>query len=176
MPLYPCSVCGKPVEMPAAWRKRHKHVFCSDKCNQTPCVPKKCATCGATFYATAQSAGQAKFCSIECRHARDRKEQVHKKNPKITRTCQQCGKQFEVRKSVGKNALYCSKACFHASGKLTPGRGSENPHWKPKITVVCAYCGKEFETPGKTREKFFCSLSCYNSKQSQFRHYKRVHR
>jgi uncharacterized protein (DUF1330 family) len=45
-----------------------------------------------------------------------------------------------------------------------------------RIVKNCPICGKEFETPGKTREKFFCSLSCYNSKQSQFRHYKRVHR
>jgi len=160
MPRHPkvnvtCQACGKK------FGKHYSHVkqynFCSRKCMSVDCIPVTCEQCGKEFLTNARGYTGAKFCSTECRNARNSKEQVHKKAPKITRVCQQCGKQFEVRKSVGKNALYCSLACFHASGKLTPGRGSENSNWKPKVAIVCAYCGKEFETfPSRGERTKYC--------------------
>ena len=156
MPLYPCSACGKPIDVPESRRKKSVHIFCSDKCRRTPCVPIKCVVCGCTFLVAARGAGDAKYCSRDCFLAHNRQEEVHKKAPKITRTCQHCGKQFDVRKSVGRNASYCSKECFHASGKLG-GIGSNNPHWKEKVLITCAYCGKEFETvPSRGERKKYC--------------------
>lgn len=163
MPRHPkvvvtCQACGKTFSK--HYCNITQYNFCSRKCISVDCIPTTCAQCGKEFLTNGRSYTEAKFCSTECRNARDRKEQVHKKNPKITRICQQCGKQFEVRKSVGKNALYCSKACFHASGKFATGFGSDNPKWKPKITVVCAYCGKEIETyPSRDGRKKYCCQS-----------------
>ena len=156
MPLYPCAICGRPVEKPEAWRKRTEHVFCSDKCRSTPFIPKRCEICGNTFYVTAQSAGQAKFCSAECRHERDRKEQVHKHGKLVTKTCERCGKEFSVRASVAKVQRYCSQKC---SGAVIGENhtGTNSPVWKDRITVVCAYCGKEFETyPSRNGRRKYC--------------------
>ena len=162
MPRHPkvtvtCQACGKSFEKHHCKVKQYN--FCSRKCMSVDCIPAICEQCGTEYLTNARSYAEAKFCSVDCRNARNRGEQVHKRAPKIKRICQHCGKQFEVRKSVGKNALYCSKKCFHASGKLTPGRGSDNPKWKPKITVACAYCGKQFETyPSRNgRTKYCCN-------------------
>ena len=151
-----CQACGKTFSK--YYGKVVQYNFCSRECISVDCIPATCAQCGEEFLTNGRSYTEAKFCSTECRNAHNRIEQTHKNAPKITRTCQQCGKQFDVRKSVGKSALYCSKKCFHASGKLTPGHGPDNPHWKPKITVVCAYCGKQFETfPSRNgRSKYCC--------------------
>jgi len=156
MPLYPCSACGKPIDVTESRRKKSVHIFCSDECRWTPFIPKRCVVCGNTFLTTAGHAGKAKYCSHDCFLTHNREGEVHKKAPKITRTCQHCGKQFDVRKSVGKNASYCSKECFHASGKLG-GIGPNNPHWKEKVLITCAYCGKEFETvPSRGERKKYC--------------------
>lgn len=157
MPLYPCAACGKPIEMPAAWRKKSKYVFCSDQCRKTPCVPKECAQCGRTFRVCAQGAGDAKWCSDECRNAAIRQEQRHKKVPTVTLKCAHCGKEFSVRRTYQDKQLYCSKQCFYAA-KFTPKHGESAAAWKEKLTRVCDYCGKEFEVqPSRSKQLYCCA-------------------
>lgn len=158
MPVYPCSICGKQIEMPWAWRKKREHVFCSDKCRWTPFIPKKCIVCGTTFLSAAGSASKAKYCSDTCFRAHCRDHEIHKKGKLVTKRCERCGKEFSVRSSVAKVQRFCSLAC---AGKTIGEnhQGENSPVWKERVTLVCVYCGKEFETfPCRNdgRRKYCC--------------------
>ncbi len=156
MPLYPCSACGKPIDVPESRRAMGEHIFCSKECRQTPCVPKTCVVCGSTFYVAARGAGKAKYCSTDCFHAHNRIEEVHKRGKLVTKKCERCGKEFSVRSSVAKVQRYCSQAC---SGKHLGDlfAGSQSPVWRERIKITCAYCGKEFEVvPSRGERTKYC--------------------
>lgn len=144
MEIYHCSVCSVEVETYPSVRKKVQHIFCSDTCRFTPFIPKQCTECGKEFLATAQTARNTKFCSKDCRNAKNRREEVHKKTPKTKLICEYCKKEFSVRRSIGKVQRYCSQTC---SGRAIGQQqtGENNSKWKPKIKVVCNYCGKNFE-------------------------------
>lgn len=163
MDSYPCRACGKPVQLPDAWRKRMRYVFCSKQCRLTRCISTTCQECGESFLTTAQGLHDAKFCSKTCQNARDRREQVHKKAPKTELVCEECGKTVAVRRTVAAHGQrFCSKECFwkHA-GWLGGKHGQANPKWKPKAVLQCPQCGKSFETyPSRANRTRFCSKEC----------------
>ena len=156
MPLYPCSACGKPIDVPESRRRKSIHIFCSDECRKTPCVPKTCVVCGTNFLVVARGSGDAKYCSYECWKAHNRIDQVHKHIKQVTKTCERCGKEFSVRSSTARGQRYCSRKCAAKYlGDLFAGE--QSPVWKERIKLVCAYCGKEFETvPSRGERTKYC--------------------
>jgi len=153
---FPCSVCENPILMHECHRKRLNHVYCSDGCRGTAHIRMQCAECSNTFLVSGISAGQAKFCSEECRRARNRREQNHKKGKLATKTCERCNKVFRVRPSIAKVQRYCSQKCSSVEiGKKHQGKNS--PVWKEKLKITCAHCGKEFEVhPSRSGRRKYC--------------------
>jgi endogenous inhibitor of DNA gyrase (YacG/DUF329 family) len=65
----PCEVCGKPVRVSPAQRKRGDGRFCSVECRgikQRNRVEKSCETCGKPFVVIATRRNTARFCSASC--------------------------------------------------------------------------------------------------------------
>ena len=154
MPSYPCSVCGKSINMPSAWRRKSTYVFCSDECRNTPIVSCQCVVCGNTYLERAQFAGRARFCSNDCFQKYNRDLKVHQRYATYKLTCDKCGKEFSVRKNQSDVQRYCSRRCAKQSNPLV---GERNPKFKPKVQVTCAYCGVRFETyPSRTARKYCC--------------------
>lgn len=120
-------------------------------------VTKKCQECGRSYKISSQFAYSSKFCSTDCRNARNRREQVHKKSVKATVTCQNCDKPFQVRRGMAKVQKYCSRSCAMSDIHGSQHTGQNNHKWKPKVKVICLYCGKEFETyPSRQGRKHYC--------------------
>lgn len=90
-------------------------------------VDRVCDYCGDDF--TARRArvdrGEAKYCSLECRH--DAREQ----QGTVDRTCKECGEEFTVLKTQldHRPADYCSLEC--TGEKQSRERlGEDHPNWK----------------------------------------------
>lgn len=151
-----CCACGREFQKFPKDARRGKYHFCSKECLYTPCIPVTCQECGRDFLARGSVRGEIKFCSDECRNARNRREQTYKKSPTITLTCERCGKSFDVRRSVGKVQRYCSQQCSGAAvGERA--QGENNVKWKPKVNVTCDYCGKSFDTfPSRVGRRKYC--------------------
>lgn len=151
-----CCACGTVFFLFPKDAKRSEHHFCCRQCQSTPCIPRKCQECGKIFYVTGYNYSQVKFCSDECRNARNRREQTHKKQPQVELICERCGNPFHVRHSIARFQRYCSQKC---SGEAIGERnsGANSPTWKGKITITCAYCGKEFQTfPSRQGRRRYC--------------------
>lgn len=149
-----CAACGKPVFIHHAHVGRSKYVFCSKECARTPIVPITCKQCGTEFLAVAQFAGQASWCSRECRNAYLRETEAHKHTKQVTKVCERCGAEYQVRPSVARVQRFCSRECFGVASPTIPRQR------QPRPTTVCLYCGVVFETfPSRLkngRRKYCC--------------------
>jgi len=144
-----CAACGKPILLPVS--RKATHFFCSRECQRVPCIPTKCAECGKEYLISGN--GGKKFCSKECRNARNRREQVHKKSPKrFSRICPKCGKEFHTRSN---HQIYCSRGCASSNNHT----GEKSPVWKEPVSYTCQFCGKVTKVkPGRIQT--YCSNEC----------------
>lgn len=127
----PCAGCGQDVTRSRKQRERAttEVVLCSRECAaKVGTRPKEgrhipCEQCGTDFWARPSDMGKARFCSVACKLAYDRRGQ-------ITRACEHCGVEFTRAASrMGGGASnaagrFCTKRCEgdyrteHAQGSV----------------------------------------------------------
>lgn len=153
-----CAACGKIMLLPPS--RKASHFFCSKECMSMQCIPKECIECGKPFLDTGKNIG--KFCSNDCRLARNRREQVHKKCPTTEHTCEHCGKKYQSRY---KRQRFCCQGC-----KAThQGSGKDNGMWKDEVSFTCKRCGKEkWVKPGRVLT--YCSKDCWDKDRAERRY------
>ena len=97
-----CEWCGKLVYKTQSQLKKHKHHYCSNKCQSEKkhaetYEDRACEICGQLMHLRKKST--QRFCSIECQNVWQT-QQVGELNKKFDRekiNCAYCGNEFFVK-------------------------------------------------------------------------------
>lgn len=113
-----CENCGKLIYKTKTNYNRHKHHYCSNKCqlekqHELTYEDRECEICGGLFHVRKKST--QRFCSVECQRVW-LTEQVGALNPKFARKeieCEYCGERYLVRNYKFKSSehKFCSNKC-----------------------------------------------------------------
>lgn len=116
-----CENCGKLIYKTKTNYNRHKHHYCSNKCqlekqHELSYEDRKCEICGMIFHVSKKST--QRFCSIECQ-GKWQSTQIGILNPRSTKIeieCEYCGKKFYEKAYKTKNGQhnFCSNECRKA--------------------------------------------------------------
>lgn len=116
-------------------------------------IIKICKNCGKEYKVKPSHENRSSYCSKECKHKGQVKNEEDKYVTKELRNCIYCGNQFKIEKWSPKK--YCSKKCSELASMK---RKSKN----------CIICGKEYKPRRETSK--FCSEQCMGkSKQLDFK-------
>ena len=113
-----CECCGSDVYKTPYQLKRHKHHFCSNKCQglkkrADTFEYRKCEICGSEMYISKKST--QRFCSQICQN-KWQSEKTGFENTKFQGgyvVCENCGKEFIVGKTILESSRhhFCSTDC-----------------------------------------------------------------
>lgn len=113
-----CEYCGKKIYKTQSQFKRHKHHYCSNKCqsymkHKETYEDRECEICGQSIHVSKKST--QRFCSDECQNIWQT-QQIGLLNKRCTKqyiNCELCGKEFLIKKyKINDGAShFCSKEC-----------------------------------------------------------------
>ena len=113
-----CEWCGKLIYKTQYQLNKHKHYYCSNKCQSEKKHAETyhdvfCEICGKSIHVSKKST--QRFCSVECQNTWQT-QQVGELNKRFDREkviCNYCGDEFFIKKykiNTGQNH-FCSKKC-----------------------------------------------------------------
>ena len=103
-----------------------------------------CKKCGKVFE---QYRSYHKYCSLECRQEKYKRNYTYKKKKITEKKCKNCGRVFETHDD---KKLYCTTECYEKHKERF--YESVEPH-----DVVCI-CGETFSTTHDNKK--YCSPEC----------------
>ena len=113
-----CEYCGKVIYKTPYQYAKHKHHFCSNKCQaqfkrELTYIHRPCEICGKDMYI--QQSSKQRFCSTECQ-SEWQKSNTGVRNPKFRGqiiTCENCGNEFPIGKYKLEHSRhhFCSAHC-----------------------------------------------------------------
>ena len=134
-----CEWCGKLIYKTPSQLKKHKHHYCSNKCQSEKkhaetYENRVCEICGNLMHVSKKST--QRFCSIECQKIWQT-QQVGVLNVRFTQEkvkCDYCGTEFFVKKyKTGNNQRhFCSKECRQTWYSTV---WSQSDEWKEKSRI-----------------------------------------
>ena len=137
-----CEWCGTPVYKTPYQLKKHKHHYCSNKCQAEKkhfdtYEDRPCEICGTLMHVSKKSS--QKFCSCECQRMWQT-QQVGELNVRFTQekiACDYCGQDFFIKKyKVNNNQNhFCSKECRQAWYRNV---WSQSDEWKEQSRIRAA--------------------------------------
>ena len=116
-----CENCGKLVYKTKTNYNRHKHHYCSNKCqlekqHELKYEDRLCEICGSVFHTTKKSA--QRFCSIGCQNKWQSNQTgiLNSRSTKVEIKCEYCGKIYYQKLYKTKNSQhnFCSNECRQA--------------------------------------------------------------
>lgn len=134
-----CEWCGKIIYKTPYQLKRHKHHYCSNKCQSEKkhaetYEDRACEICGNIIHVSKKST--QRFCSIECQKTWQT-QQVGELNTRFTQEkvkCDYCNVEFFVKKykKESNQKHFCSKVCRQAWYSTV---WSQSDEWKEKSRI-----------------------------------------
>ena len=159
-----CVICSKTFQAPVF---RPKALTCSKRCNQKrqderrkpirrmqwkelAGPPRDCVFCGNSFQAKKYGGFRQRYCSKQCREARNQALYLHR-FPKEIRNAKNNKNKWSGnwQKALTRDA-YCCKVCNATTGLTVhhlDGFGSRDPkpnHGLENLLTVCYSCNKKF--------------------------------
>lgn len=112
-----CEWCGKLIYKTPSQLKKHKHHYCSNKCQSLKkhaetYEDRPCEICGSLMHVSKKST--QRFCSTDCQKIWQT-QQVGELNTRFTQEkikCDYCGREFLIKKyKLNNNNHFCSAKC-----------------------------------------------------------------
>jgi hypothetical protein len=129
-----CEYCGKKIYKTQSQFNKHKHHYCSNKCqsdlkHKETYEDRACEICGQLMHVSKKST--QRFCSDKCQN-KWQSQQVGFLNKKCTKQCTNCdfcGKEFLIKKYKlnDGSSHFCSKECRQ---KWYSTVWSQSENWK----------------------------------------------
>ena len=134
-----CEWCGKLVYKTPSQLKKHKHHYCSNKCqsekkHSETYEDRACEICGNLMHVSKKST--QRFCSVECQKIWQTR-QTGELNTRFTQEkikCDYCNKEYFVKKYKVDNDQnhFCSKECRQAWYSTV---WSQSDEWREKSRI-----------------------------------------
>ena len=134
-----CEWCGKLVYKTPSQLKKHKHHYCSNKCQSEKkhaetYEDRACEICGKLMHVSKKST--QRFCSVECQ-TKWQTQQTGELNARFTQEkikCDYCNVDFFIKKYKIENDQkhFCSKECRQA---WYSNVWSQSDEWKEKSRI-----------------------------------------
>ena len=150
-----CEWCGKKIYKTRYQFNKHKHHYCSNKCQSeekhyNTHENRLCEICGKTMYVSKKST--QRFCSDECQNIWQ-SQQIGLLNKRCTKqfiNCKCCGKEFLIKKyKVNDGAShFCSTKCRQ---KWYADVWSQQDEWKEKSRKRQANALKNYTITTQTK-------------------------